>query len=75
MAGSAALFERAEAVTTTRISVLLRDLARGGMAGAIGGVLIAGVGGRVVMRLAALAVPTESATSRSAGVSGSSSFR
>ncbi len=58
MAGSAALSERAEAVTTARIAVLLRDLARGGMAGAIAGVLIAGIGGRVVMRLAALAVPS-----------------
>lgn len=34
-----------------------RDITRGGLAGLIVGVLLAGIGGRVVMRLAALLVP------------------
>jgi hypothetical protein len=38
--------------------LILRDIARGGIAGAIAGGLVAGIGGRVVMRLAALAVPS-----------------
>lgn len=38
--------------------LILRDIARGGIAGAIAGALVAGVGGRVVMRLAALLVPS-----------------
>jgi hypothetical protein len=36
---------------------ILRDIARGGVAGLIAGILVAGVGGRVVMRLAAIQVP------------------
>lgn len=36
---------------------VLRDIARGGLAGLVVGVLLAGVGGRLVMRLAALLVP------------------
>lgn len=36
---------------------VLRDITRGGLAGLIVGVLLAGVGGRLVMRLAALIVP------------------
>jgi hypothetical protein len=35
----------------------LRDIARGGLAGLLTGILIAGVGGRIVMRAAALLVP------------------
>src|SRR4029079_16803341 len=35
----------------------LREITRGGLAGLIVGVLLAGVGGRLVMRLAALMVP------------------
>lgn len=34
-----------------------RDIARGGLAGIVVGILVAGVGGRLVMRLAALLVP------------------
>lgn len=40
------------------ITLVLRDIARGGLAGLITGVLIAGIGGRIVMRLAALLVPS-----------------
>ncbi len=36
---------------------ILREITRGGVAGLIAGVLVAGVGGRIVMRLAALLVP------------------
>jgi hypothetical protein len=36
---------------------VLRDITRGGIAGLIAGVLVAGLGGRVAMRLAALVVP------------------
>ena len=36
---------------------VLRDIARGGLAGLLTGLLIAGIGGRIVMRLAALSVP------------------
>lgn len=36
---------------------VLRDIVRGGLAGLIVGVLVAGIGGRLVMRLAALLVP------------------
>ena len=37
---------------------VLRDIARGGLAGLIVGVALAGVGGRLVMRLAAVLVPS-----------------
>lgn len=36
---------------------ILREITRGGVAGLIAGVLVAGIGGRLVMRLAALLVP------------------
>lgn len=36
---------------------VLRDIARGGLAGLVVGILLAGIGGRVVMRLAALLEP------------------
>ena len=37
--------------------VVLRDIVRGGLAGTITGVIVAGVGGRLVMQFAAAAVP------------------
>ncbi len=37
---------------------VLRDISRGGIAGLIVGLVVAGLGGRVAMRLAALAVPS-----------------
>jgi hypothetical protein len=40
-----------------RLAVPLRDVARGGLAGLLTGILVAGVGGRLVMRAAALLVP------------------
>ena len=36
---------------------VVRDITRGGVAGLIAGVVVAGVGGRIAMRLAAIAVP------------------
>ena len=36
---------------------ILREITRGGVAGLIAGILVAGIGGRLVMRLAALLVP------------------
>lgn len=36
---------------------ILRDITRGGLAGLVVGILVAGVGGRLVMRVAALLVP------------------
>lgn len=40
------------------VGPVLRDIARGGIAGILAGILVAGLGGRIVMRLAAIAVPT-----------------
>ena len=37
---------------------ILRDITRGGLAGLVVGIVVAGFGGRLVMRLAALLVPT-----------------
>jgi hypothetical protein len=36
---------------------ILREITRGGLAGLVAGILVAGVGGRLVMRIAALLVP------------------
>ena len=47
----------ADAATAIATNEVLRDITRGGLAGLIVGVLLAGVGGRLVMRLAALLVP------------------
>lgn len=39
---------------------ILRDIARGGIAGALSGIVIAGLGGRLLMRLAAMMIPSAS---------------
>ena len=39
------------------LGFVLRDIARGGIAGFVVGIVVAGLGGRIVMRLAALIVP------------------
>jgi len=50
---------RAELSTTiSPFGEILRDIARGGIAGLLVGMIGAGVGGRIAMRLAALLVPT-----------------
>jgi len=44
-------------VSLGRLADPLRDIARGGLAGLLTGILVAGIGGRIVMRAAALLVP------------------
>jgi hypothetical protein len=53
----AATAERARARELVPTNEILREITRGGLAGLIAGVLVAGIGGRLVMRLAALLVP------------------
>ena len=43
--------------TAWPIGLVLRDIARSGLAGLLVGIVVAGLGGRIVMRLAALRVP------------------
>ena len=40
-----------------RVGDIARDIARGGLAGLVAGIVVGGLGGRVVMRFAALVVP------------------
>lgn len=47
-----------EAQTVGLFGEVLRDIARGGLAGAIAGIVVAGLGGRIVMRLAAIIIPS-----------------
>lgn len=42
----------------TRVPGILREIARGGLAGVIAGLVVGGVGGRIVMRIAALLDPS-----------------
>lgn len=56
-AAQPALQKREVQPSLGRLAVPLRDIARGGLAGLFTGVLVAGIGGRVVMRAAALLVP------------------
>jgi hypothetical protein len=49
--------DRAEARDLVPTNEIYREIARGGLAGLIAGVLVGGVGGRLVMRLAAILVP------------------
>lgn len=44
--------------TTWPAGEILRDISRGGLAGLLVGIVVAGIGGRVVMRIAALLVPS-----------------
>ena len=55
MASTAAPASERSVVSPSR--EILRDIARGGFAGAIVGVVVAGLGGRLVMRLAAILQP------------------
>lgn len=45
-------------VTGERLAAVVRDIARGGLAGLMVGIVICGIGGRLVMRLATLLVPS-----------------
>lgn len=49
------------------VAAILRDIAVGGLAGLFGGVIIGGVGGRMVMRLAAMIVPDAAGTATQNG--------
>lgn len=40
-----------------RLALILRDIARGGVAGALAGLVVGGIGGRLVMRVAAMLNP------------------
>jgi hypothetical protein len=46
-----------EPIDATATNEVFRDIARGGLAGLMVGIVLAGLGGRLVMRLAALLVP------------------
>jgi MFS family permease len=54
---SQALMIADDRATSDPLADVLREITRGGLAGLIVGVLLAGVGGRLVMRVAALLVP------------------
>lgn len=56
--GSQPMTSDPQAAAVSPIDEILRDIARGGLAGLIVGVVVAGLGGRIVMRLAALIVPS-----------------
>jgi hypothetical protein len=57
MAVEVAEAQRVQAQDLVPANEILREITRGGLAGLIAGLLVAGVGGRLVMRLAALLVP------------------
>jgi hypothetical protein len=44
--------------TGERLAAVVRDIARGGLAGLVVGIVVCGIGGRLVMRLATLLVPS-----------------
>jgi hypothetical protein len=50
----------AERSTPVAAYAIVRDIARGGLAGLVAGLVVAGVGGRIAMRVAALLVPAAS---------------
>jgi hypothetical protein len=52
-----AIIAEATDPATVRIAAVVRDIARGGLAGLIVGIAVCGIGGRLVMRLATLLVP------------------
>lgn len=57
MAAGIVTVDVAEARDLVPTNEIFREITRGGLAGLIAGVLVAGVGGRLVMRLAAVLVP------------------
>lgn len=60
MTSAAAPVTATDQPTAGLVGEVLRDIARGGMVGAIAGIFVAGIGGRIVMRLAATIVPASS---------------
>jgi hypothetical protein len=57
---AAAPVAASDGTTVGLVGEALRDIARGGIAGAVAGIVVAGLGGRIVMRLAAIIVPMSS---------------
>lgn len=58
MTSTAAAVAASDGRSVSLVGEVLRDIARGGIAGLLTGIVVAGLGGRIVMRLAALIVPT-----------------
>jgi len=56
-AGTFAATEADEMPALSRTGEALRDIARGGMSGVVAGIVVGGLGGRLVMRIAALLHP------------------
>ena len=59
--------DRARRVAAWPLGVIWRDIARGGLAGLLVGVVVGGLGGRVAMRLIALLVPEATGSSTENG--------
>ena len=56
-AGLLAAAAVSEQTELSRIGEVLRDIARGGISGVVAGIVVGGLGGRLVMRIAALLHP------------------
>jgi hypothetical protein len=65
--GTPAVQTEADAVATWPVGEILRDIARGGIAGLAVGIVVGGVGGRLAMRLIALLVPEATGSSTENG--------
>jgi hypothetical protein len=65
--GNPAVPTEPDLVGTWRFGEILRDIARGGLAGLAVGVVVGGLGGRVAMRLIALLIPESSGSSTENG--------
>ena len=55
--GNPAVQTEPDVVATWQLGEILRDIARGGIAGLAVGIVVGGLGGRVAMRLIALLIP------------------
>ncbi len=56
-AGRLAVAQASKQVRPSRTGEVLRDIARGGMSGVVAGIVVGGLGGRLVMRIAAFLHP------------------
>ena len=65
--GNPAVPTEPDLVVTWRFGEILRDIARGGLAGLVVGVVVGGFGGRVAMRLIALLIPEATGSSTENG--------
>lgn len=57
----------------SRTGEVLRDIARGGISGVVAGIVVGGLGGRLVMRIAALLHPMPLVRSRRTGTGSATS--